>query len=674
MLYLGIKAAFINFVLLFHLTISKFPLYLPVRLRIQVNRTLMNTRRLFPVLLLLGSVHLALSAQPPGYWQQQAEYYMRVRMDTKRHQYTGYQSIQYANHSPDTLFRLYYHLYFNAFQPGSSMDVRSRSIADPDPRVGDRISELSPDQTGWYKVNRLDMDGQPCRFQINETILEVIPPKPVLPGATVLLEMDYKAQIPLQIRRSGRDNKEGIAYSMTQWYPKLCAYDHQGWHANPYIGREFYGVWSNFKVDITLDASYVVGASGILANPEEIGTGYAPGTTAPDKNPPSGNKTWKWTAEKVHDFAWAADPDYRHTSYRRPDGLVLHFLYQENDKTRENWAALPKIMDEAITFANENFGRYPYKSYAFLQGGDGGMEYPMATLITGERSLASLVGVSVHELMHAWYYGLLGTNESLYAWMDEGFVEFASAEIMNHLRSKGLVPGKTLPDPHLDAVRTWLMFNASGEEEPLSTHADHFHTNRAYSVAAYVKGHVFLTQLAYIIGEDVFRKAMLRYFDTWKFKHPTPNDLLRIMEKESGLELDWFLEYFVYTTKRADYGVSSVEKANRKQTSIRLENLGDFPMPLDLSVTLQDGSVRRYTIPLDILRGAKAPAEDGTALEMLPDWRWPLKSYDILLDIRFRDIIKLEIDDSGRLADGDRSNNIWTPAGTMPDDAKTEEN
>jgi hypothetical protein len=651
-----------------------FPQNLLVFVRIQFNRTFMNTLRLPSLLFLLCSLCLSLSAQPPGYWQQQADYYIRVNMDTKRHQYTGYQSIKYTNHSPDTLVRLYYHLYFNAFQPGSSMDVRSRSIPDPDPRVADRIAGLTPDQTGWYKVNRLDMDGEPCRYQVNETILEVLPPNPVPPGATVLLEMDYKAQIPVQIRRSGRDNKEGISYSMTQWYPKLCEYDHQGWHANPYIGREFYGVWGNFKVDITMDAAYVLGASGILTNPEEIGAGYATQNNTEPTNRMPGNRTWRWSANQVHDFAWTADPDYKHTTFKRPDGLTLHFLYQENEKTRETWSALPGIMDEAITFANEHFGRYPYESYAFLQGGDGGMEYPMATLITGERSLSSLVGVSVHELMHAWYYGLLGTNESLYAWMDEGFVEFASVEIMNHLRRKGLVPGKVAPDPHLDAIRSWLLFNASGQEEPLTTHADHFQTNRAYSMAAYVKGHVFLTQLAYIIGEENFRRAMLRYFDTWKFKHPTPNDLLRIMEKESGMELDWFLEYFRHTTKRPDYGIAAVEKANRKETRILLENLGDFPMPLDLTISFRDGTSRRYTIPLDILRGNKTTTMQGNVLEKLPDWRWPLRQYEMLLDIRFRNITRMEIDDSGRLADGDRSNNLWSPEGITTPETGEEEN
>ena len=178
-----------------------------------------------------------------------------------------------------------------------------------------------------------------------------------------------------------------------------------------------------------------------------------------------------------------------------------------------------------------------------IQGGDGGMEYPMATLITGERSLGSLVGVSVHELMHSWYQMALGTNESLYAWMDEGFTSWASDEVMNHLRGQGLIPGRALDDPHASDYQGYVNFAKSGFEEPLITHADHFVTNTAYGIAAYVKGAVFLAQLEYVIGKEAFRKGMLRYYNTWKFKHPNANDFIRVMEKQSGLELDWYREY-----------------------------------------------------------------------------------------------------------------------------------
>jgi aminopeptidase N len=464
--------------------------------------------------------------------------------------------------------------------------------------------------------------------------------------------MRFHAQVPLQIRRSGRDSREGISYSMSQWYPKLCEYDYQGWHANPYIAREFHGVWGDFDVKISIDKKYLVGATGYLQNPDQTDAPYTGAATR------SGDKqTYHFLAPNVHDFVWGADPDYTHTSLTRKDGTVLHFFYQPGEKTTENWAQLPAIMDRAFEFINKNYGQYPYQSYAFIQGGDGGMEYPMATLITGERSLSSLVGVSVHELMHSWYQMVLATNESLYAWMDEGFTSYASDEVMNYLRSERLIPGEPVADPHADDVTGFLNFTQSGLAEPLSIHADHFNTNAGYGVGAYVKGALFLHQLRYVMGDAPFRAGMLRYYNTWKFKHPTPNDLIRVMEKQSGLELDWFKEYFVYTNHLPDYAIATVD-AEKRQATVTLANLGRMPMPVDIRVTLTDGDVRHYTIPLQIMRGAKQ--QDGdTTFEVLPDWPWTNPTYEWVLDVPAKRLAKIEIDASGSMLDTDRANNIW---------------
>ncbi|MEK7256451.1 MAG: M1 family metallopeptidase, partial [Bacteroidota bacterium] len=539
------------------------------------------------VFLLLLTLCATLSAQPDR-WQQRVSYEMEIDFDAKTHRFTGKQHLTYFNNSPDTLHRVFYHLYFNAFQPNSTMDMRNRTLRDAHPNVRSRIANLKENEQGYHRINSLKMNGKDTKFEVNETILEVSLPEPILPKSSVVFEMDFNSQVPVQIRRSGRDNAEGVAYSMAQWYPKMCEYDYQGWHANPYVGREFYGVWGDFDVKISMENKYLMAASGILQNPGNIGYGYEPKGTA--VRWASGEKlTWHWRAENVHDFAWTADPDYKHTTLERPDGLTLHFFYQENDKTRDNWAKLPEAMTRAFDFINKTYGQYPYKSYAFIQGGDGGMEYPMATLITGERSLSSLIGVSVHELMHAWFYGMLGTNESLYSWMDEGFTEYATSEVENFLMKEKLMPGTPSTDPHVGNNSSYIGFAKSGQEEPLSIHHDHFTTNQAGGVAAYVKGHVALTELQYILGKPTFDKAMLRYFDTWKFKHPNANDFIRIMEKESGLELDWFKEYFVYTTHTMDYAVKSVEKLNRKQSKISLERFGKPPMPIDLTVTYEDG-------------------------------------------------------------------------------------
>lgn len=606
--------------------------------------------------LLLLSIHFV-EAQPER-WQQRVQYKMDIDFDVKKHQFNGNQTIKYTNNSPDTLDRIFYHLYFNAFQPGSMMDVRSRTISDPDPRVDDRIFKLTPDEIGFHKISALSQDGIPLKFEMVETILEVILAKPILPGKTTTLEMSFSSQVPLQIRRSGRNNAEGIDYSMAQWYPKLCEYDYQGWHANPYIGREFYGVWGDFDVTLHIDAKYMVGGTGYLQNPEQIGKGYTQNTVTPkpDKN---GKLSWHFFAPNVHDFLWAADPDYTHTSLKRADGLTLHFFYQSNDKTQDNWEALPAIMDKAFDYINKNFGQYDYKQYSFIQGGDGGMEYPMATLITGERNIGSLAGVAVHELMHSWYQMMLATNESLYAWMDEGFTSYASSRVMQHLiENKILMPGRVAANPQAGNYAGYFNLAKSGFEEPLSTHADHFQTNRAYGLAAYSKGSVFLAQLEYVLGKPIFDQALLRYFYTWKGKHPNVNDFIRVFEKSSQLELDWYKEYFYHTTLTVDYAINNVSSMDNN-TLVILERKGKVPMPVDIVITKKDGTKMGYTIPLQIMRGAKGADLSSINWIVSPDWAWTNPQYSLNLPVKLEDILTIEIDPSERMADIERINNVW---------------
>ncbi|MFM7092304.1 MAG: M1 family metallopeptidase [Bacteroidota bacterium] len=595
----------------------------------------------------------------PERWQQHVQYKMNIDFDVKKHQFNGNQIIKYTNNSPDTLYRVFYHLYFNAFQPGSMMDVRSRTISDPDPRVGDRIFNLNQDEIGYHKISSLKQDGLPLIFEMVETILEVKLAKPILPGKSSTFEMVFSSQVPIQIRRSGRNNSEGIDYSMAQWYPKLCEYDYQGWHANPYIGREFYGVWGDFDVTLNIDASYMVGGTGYLQNADQIGKGYTKNevTPKPDKN---GKLSWHFIAPNVHDFLWAADPDYVHTSFQRPDGLTLNFYYQPNDKTKENWEALPAIMDKAFDYINKNFGKYDYKQYSFIQGGDGGMEYPMATLITGERNIGSLVGVAVHELMHSWYQMMLATNESLYAWMDEGFTSYASSRVMQHLlETKVLKQGRVAANPQAGNYAGYFNLAKSGFEEPLTTHSDHYQTNRAYGLAAYSKGAVFLGQLEYVLGKPAFDEALLKYFYTWKGKHPNVNDFIRVFEKTSNLELDWYKEYFYHTTYTVDYAINNVSTSTENKTIVQLERKGKVPMPVDVVITKKDGSKLGYTIPLQIMRGAKGADLDSINWNIAIDWPWTNTQYSLIIPLKSEEIISIEIDPSERMADIEKGNNSW---------------
>lgn len=592
----------------------------------------------------------SLTLQSQAYWQQSANYDMEIDFDVKKHRFKGVQKITYKNNSPDTLYNLFYHLYFNAFQPGSEMDLRSRSIVDPDKRVSDRISKLDKDEYGYQKINSLKVNGKDVVFNIEGTILEVKLNTPILPGASSVFDMQFDAQVPIQIRRSGRDSREGIEYSMSQWYPKLSEYDHMGWHSNPYVAREFYGIWGNFEVKINIDSKYILGATGVLQNAKEIGYGYADVVI---KERPK-KHTWHFKAENVHDFVWAADKDYIHLTKKAHDGTVLHALYQEGEKSKESWPKLLDIMDEALKHMNKRYGKYPYPVYSFIHGGDGGMEYPMATLITGERSLNSLVGVSLHEWMHSWYQMILGTNEALYPWMDEGFTSFASDETWDYLLAEKVMKGKRDSLLWKETIDGYSNFAKSEIAEPISTHADHYNTNAAYSVGSYTKGALCLVQLEYIMGNKPFVSALKRYYNEWKFKHPHPNDFFRIMEKESGMELDWYKEYWINTTKVTDYKIDTVYK-----DEVILKRVGPMPMPIELVVTLKNGKTELYYIPLALMRGDKKYEGGHDEYVKLPDWPWAQTEYKIDLQTKRKDILKMEIDPSYRMVDVNRVDNYW---------------
>ena len=586
----------------------------------------------------------------PDRWQQRVKYVMDIDMNVQTNQFTCKQKLEYWNNSPDTLTKVFYHLYFNAFQPNSMMDTRSRELGkifngnrqDWDTRVKDRILNLKPDEIGYQKILSLKMDGRDQKFEMKETILEVKLDKPILPKSKVVFEMNFDAQVPLQVRRSGRDNPTTkVRYSMSQWYPKLCEYDYEGWHPDPYVAREFYGVWGDFDVTISINKNYMLGGTGYVVNADQVGFGYEkPGTKI--KKIAGDKLSWHFIAPNVHDFMWAADPDFKHLTRNVRDSLVLHLLYKPNGKNDNEWETILDNAQKALPFIEKNFGGYPYRQFSFIHGGDGGMEYPMATLLAGP-------GAWLHEWLHNWYYGMLGTNESLYAWMDEGFTEFATDRVQAFLENN---PGF----PHQDNYNGYFSLAKSNREEPLTTHADHYNSNFAYGNDVYSKGCVFLEQLEYITGKKNFDKILLEYYRQWRFKHPNATDFIRVAEKVSSMKLDWYKEYCVNTIKTIDYSIDSLWEDGGK-TKIRLRRIGQMPMPIDFLLTFKDGTKELHYIPMYLMFGEK-PAEDDSIPRIVYDpWKWTHPTYIIETKRKLSEFTSAEIDPSLRLADLERKNN-----------------
>lgn len=602
-------------------------------------------------------------------WQQHIDYKINAALNVQTNIVKGTENIVYTNNSPDTLRKIYFHMYWNAFQPNSVMDLRSRELGkttftsrrgtqmqDWDPRVRDRIQQLKPEEIGYQRISQITIAGKAQQLIDHETILEVVLTQAILPKSSVSLSLNFEAQVPKQIRRSGRDNAEGVRFSMSQWYPKMVEYDYQGWNTNPYIAREFYGVWGNYDVNLTLDKNYMVAATGVLQNP----------TAAADA---SGNKTWNFKGSNIHDFVWAADDHFKHLSKEVRKGLTLHVYYKEKDAQADSaWANVLWAAEKVLPYMEKKFGAYPYPQYSFIQGGDGGMEYAMATLLKG-----SSLGTAFHEWMHSWYQHILGTNESLFPWMDEGFTSFGEEAISywyeeNHATNSPYLSEKAkaqLKAAH-EAAKTQLPLVQAGNyagyyglvksgfEEPMSTHSDHYNTNMAYSSAAYSKGATFLGVLGYIISDSLRDKTLLNYYNIWKFKHPNANDFTRVAEKTSGIQLQWFKEYWVNSTKTVDYGLNDIQ-AGEKGAILSIQRVGKMPMPVEVYVTYKDGSSETHYMPLDLmLSGKKAEAANWITHE---EWKWTAPTYSFELSKPISQLKSIEIDPSQRMPDVNRTNN-----------------
>ena len=615
-------------------------------------------------------------------WQQHIDYKIKAALDVTNNIVKGTEEIVYTNNSTDTLRKVYFHMYWNAFAPNSSMDIRSRELGknllnfrrgaitasnatmlgqeatqDWDRRVKDRIQKLSPTEIGYQRVSQILINGKAQKLIDHETILEVQLTQAIAPKSSIKMSLQFEAQVPVQIRRSGRDNAEGVRYSMSQWYPKMVEYDYQGWNTNPYIAREFYGVWGNYDVTIQLDKNYTVAATGVLQNPTALANA-------------AGLKAWNFKGNNIHDFVWAADDHFKHLSKEVRKGLTLHVYYKEKTASEDSaWSNVLWAAEKALPYMEKKYGAYPYPQYSFIQGGDGGMEYAMATLLKGPG-----IGTVFHEWMHNWYQHVLGSNESLYPWLDEGFASFAEDDIsfwyeqniatqspfISEAAKKQLLANNEKAKTYLPYIQYgnyggYLTLAKSNIEEPMSTHSDHYNTNFAYSSAAYSKGATLLGFLGYIIGDSLRDATLIKYYNIWKFKHPNANDFFRVAEKTSGIQLQWLKEYWVNSTKTIDYGLNDIQAENNTAI-ISLQRYGKMPAPIEVLISYKDGSSELHYIPIDLMLAPKLSETNQNRI-VHPEWKWVQPTYTFETTKPISALKTIEIDPSFRMPDINRSNN-----------------
>lgn len=594
------------------------------------------------------------SAQKNAYYQQYANYKMDIDVDAKNFTYNGNQTLNYTNNSPDELNVVYFHLYWNAFKPGSMMDQRVASQGkNGDSRLQvngvSTLASIPKNEEGAQNIHWIKQNGKDLKFEIQETVMKVYLNTPLKANSKTTFTMEWDAVIPMQIRRAGRNNREGIDMTVTQWYPKIAEYDYDGWATFDYIGREFHAPFSDFEVNIKIDKDYIIGAGGTLENPSEV-KGYD--TKATIKTDRKDKATWKWTAKNMLDFAWAADRDYTVESFVILDGPKVNFVYQKSEKTKY-WEQAKPYVTKFFQIMNATYGRYVYPSYSFIQGGDGGMEYGMSTMMLGEAtSLNGLVGLMVHEGGHSWNQQMMAYNESVRPWMDEGFTSYYDDYIMYQL-----FPPKTpQPNPFTTSIDRYRNFVKRGIEEPAGWLGDHHDNGTAYSFATYYKGEMFLVQLGYIMGEQNLALVMKEFYNEWHLKHPTDRDFMHIAQKISGMDLKWFLNYWINTTKTIDYGIKEV-KYGENSTTITLENKGLVPMPIDFSILTKDKKVVNFQIPLNMTHTWKTKDIYGD-FQTMPYWPWTQKEYTLTIPYNKSQISALGIDFSKRLADINLEDNM----------------
>ena len=594
------------------------------------------------------------SAQQNAYYQQYAKYKMDIDVDAQNFTYTGNQTLTYTNNSPDELKVVYFHLYWNAFKAGSMMDQRVAGQAkNGDSRLQvngiSRLASIPVEEEGAQNIHWIKQNGKDLKFEIQETIMKVVLDKPLKPNSSTTFTMNWDAVIPKQIRRAGRNNREGIDMTVTQWYPKIAEYDYDGWATFDYVGREFHAPFSDYEINIKIDKEYVIGAGGTLENPLEVKGYDQKASVKADKD----NKaTWKWTAKNMLDFAWAADRDYTVENFTILDGPKVFYVYQKSEKTKL-WQESKPYVTKFFQIMNASFGRYPYPSYSFIQGGDGGMEYGMCTMILGEAaSLKGLLGLMIHEGGHSWNQQIMAYNESMRPWMDEGFTSYYESLVMHQI----LPPKEPEANPFVGSITNYRNFVKRGIEEPAVWFGDHHDNGSAYSFSTYVKGELFLVQLGYIMGEQNLTATMKEFYRQWNLKHPTDRDFLHIAQKVSGMDLKWFQNYWINTTKTIDYAVKNVEYGETS-TTITLENKGQVPMPIDFSILTKDKKVVNYQIPLNMTHVWKTQDIYGD-FRTLNYWPWTQKEYTLTIPYTKSQISALGIDFSQRLADVNVADNI----------------
>ncbi len=612
----------------------------------------------------------------PTYWQQKADYDIRASLDVATHTIHGEETVRYTNNSPDTLRYLWFQLDMNGGSPLSRLDAIQNPLQRTQPGVTlgatiERLNVVSGPAAPPGRARRPATGAtttSPLQYRVNSTMMRVDLAQPLPPRGQVTLDLAWHHQIPSGGQgRTGRQQfPEGTLYQIAQWYPRLAVYDDvRGWNTDQFVGSgEFYLEYGDFDVALTLPAAYTVGATGVLRNaaevlpaairarlaaavrsdtivriipPNELNTPalLPPGTGA--------TRTWRFHADNVRDFSWATAPNYLWDASGW-DGILMQAFYPPTELA--TWRNAADITRHSVMYHSRWF-HYPWPTAISAEGPVGGMEYPMITFDNAENE-KELYYTIAHEQGHEWFPMIVGSQERLYPWMDEGFNTFIDWFSFRDRYPTDTTRIQTLEFGSMRAYQTFLR-GWRGPETPIMEMQDRSPSGQVSGWNAYGKPAVGLHFLREVVVDSAaFDAAFSEYVRRWAFRHPQPADFFRSMNDGLGEDLSWFWRSWFVRNDHLDQAVDSVlqsENAGNTLTRVFLSNHREMVAPVELRVTAADGSTRSFRLPVETwLRGSRA--------------MFPIVSPTSAKPVR------VEIDPRGVFPDADRSNNSWSaPAG-----------
>ena len=590
-----------------------------------------------------------------SYFQQEVNYTITVKLDDNNHYLHGFEEFEYINNSSGNLDFIYIHLWANAYSNGET------ALANQLYQEGeDLLKFVTEEDRGFIDSLEFTSNGEKLEWSFDEKHIDIAKinfKTPLKPNEKITIQTPFRVKLPSgKISRLGH---LGQSYQITQWYPKPAVYDKDGWHQMPYLNQgEFYSEFGSFDVSITLPKNYVVGATGDLQTVSEkyfldslaqVSQSIIDTLTInlPRKDSiRSSNefKTIRYTQEKIHDFAWFADKTYHVLKGelelpKSKNKVELYAMFTPQNALV--WKdAIEYLHDGGYYYSLWN-GDYPYNQITAVDGtisAGGGMEYPNVTVIGNTYSAIDLEIVIVHEVGHNWFYGILGTNERDHGWMDEGLntlnevryiqTKYPENTYLSDLLLNGRFNfhGLNYRDMNDALTRTWMSF---GFDQPIQTHSEEF-TEMNYGLVMYQKTGLVFDYLKYYLGDEEFDKAMANYYDKWKFKHPQPNDLQKVLEESCNQKLDWLFHDLIETTHRIDYKIGCTKHKHGK-THVKIKNKGQVDGPIPVTAKNDSTSTTKWLKP-----GNKKN----------------------ILTFNF-EAEEVKIDEENQLPEGNRQNNQW---------------